>query len=428
MALWVSDLEANERNTLFACFTGWTLDAMDGQLFSFAMGTLIAAWGISTTQAGFLGSVVLISSALGGWLAGIMSDRFGRVRTLQITVLWYAVFTGLLGLAQNYEQLFALRVVQGIGFGGEWTAGAVLLGEVIRDRYRGRAGGLLQSGWAIGYGLATLTYMAFFSLFEPTVAWRYLFIVGIIPALLVFWIRSHVGEPEVYKRSKVIGGAATRNSVARIFRRPLLSITARATLLTIGAQGGGNTFLVWMPTYLSKGLGLSVVATGSFTLVLVLSAFVGYNLGGFSSDKLGRRLTFITFGIGAALAIPALTFLAKTSLAVLVFEIPLGLFAFGVLAPMVSYLAELYPTSVRGTGQGWCYNAGRGIGALFPLGVGYMAATMPMAEAIGILGTAAYLLVVVAALMLPETAGRTLLDVEDGTPLGLATESARLPS
>src|SRR6476620_3628054 len=186
---WISELEPRERRAFGACVGGWALDAMDVQMYSFVIPALIATWGITRAQAGALGTAALLVSAVGGWLAGWLADRFGRVRTLQWAILWFALFTFLSGLAQNFEQLFAARALMGLGFGGEWAAGAVLLGEVIRPEYRGKALGMMQAGWAVGWGAAALLYAFFFSVLPAETAWRVLFWVGIVPALLVFFVR-----------------------------------------------------------------------------------------------------------------------------------------------------------------------------------------------------------------------------------------------
>src|SRR6185437_14156698 len=146
MLPWLTALNVTERRTMAACFGGWSLDAFDFQIFSFVIPSLLSLWGITTGEAGLLATVTLVVSSFGGWFAGALSDRLGRVRVLQITILWYAIFTFLCGFAQDFNQLFVLKALQGLGFGGEWAAGAVLMGEVIRDRYRGRAVGLVQTG------------------------------------------------------------------------------------------------------------------------------------------------------------------------------------------------------------------------------------------------------------------------------------------
>src|SRR6201981_247947 len=146
MLAWFGELNTKERRTMGACFGGWALDAFDVQMYSFVIPTVIALWGLSRGEAGLIATVTLLISSLGGWFSGTLADRFGRVRMLQITILWYSAFTFLCAFAQNFEQLFILRALHGFGFGGEWAAGAVLMGEVIRDKYRGRGVGIVQTG------------------------------------------------------------------------------------------------------------------------------------------------------------------------------------------------------------------------------------------------------------------------------------------
>src|SRR5712691_10897579 len=196
---WYGELQPNEKRTFWACFGGWALDALDVQIFSFAIPAIIAVFAISNADAGLIGTATLFTSAFGGWLAGIFADRFGRVRTLQIAILWFAFFTFLCGFAQNYWQLFTFRALMGFGFGGEWAAGAVLMGEVIRAQHRGKAVGSVQSGWAIGWGVAALMATVFFSVLPQDTAWRALFWVGVLPAFLVFFVRRFVDDPPVYK-------------------------------------------------------------------------------------------------------------------------------------------------------------------------------------------------------------------------------------
>ena len=160
MLAWFRDLTAKERSTMFACFGGWSLDAFDVQMYSFVIPTVDRGLGLSSGEAGLIGTVTLLISSLGGWFSGTLADRFGRVKMLQITILWYSFFTFLCAFAQNFEQLFILRALHGFGFGGEWAAGAVLMGEVIRDKYRGRGVGLVQTGWAVGWGASALVYTA----------------------------------------------------------------------------------------------------------------------------------------------------------------------------------------------------------------------------------------------------------------------------
>ncbi|MBV8613665.1 MAG: MFS transporter, partial [Acetobacteraceae bacterium] len=260
MLSWFSELTERERRTMAACFGGWALDAFDVQIFSFVIPTLLALWRISSGQAGELATITLLVSAFGGWLGGALADRYGRMRVLQITILWYAVFTFLCGFAQNYGQLFVFRALQGIGFGGEWAAGAVLMGEVIRDRFRGRAVGLVQTGWAFGWGAAALAYTVLFAFVRPELAFRVLFWLGLLPALLVIWIRRNVSESDLAPRE-----AAAASGVGHVFsamRPPYLATTWRLVLMVIGAQGGVYALATWLPTYLKTVRHLTSVGAG----------------------------------------------------------------------------------------------------------------------------------------------------------------------
>jgi MFS family permease len=388
---------------------GWALDAMDVQLYSFVIPTLIAIWGITRAQAGALGTAALLVSAVGGWLAGWLADRYGRVRTLQVAILWFAVFTFLSGLAQNFEQLFAARALMGLGFGGEWAAGAVLLGEVIRPEHRGKALGMMQAGWAVGWGTAALLYALFFSVLPAASAWRALFLVGIAPALLVFFVRRYVEEPAVYleTRSRLAAGGE-QPSALEIFRPPLLRVTVLGGLMGTGAQGGYYAVTTWLPTFLRTERQLSVLDSAGYLAVSIAGAFCGYLSGGYLADRIGRRLTFLVFAIGAGVIAATYTMVPFGDAAMLVLGFPLGFFASGVFSAMGPFFTEHFPTRVRGVGQGFAYNLGRATGALFPTLVGVLSTRMPLGEAIGLFAGLAYATMAVAAFLLPETRGKTL--------------------
>src|SRR6201987_3240082 len=191
------DMNAAERHTFWACASGWALDGMDFMIYPLVIGTIITLWKVDPGTAGLAGTVTLLASAVGGWLGGYVADRIGRVRTLQITILWFSFFSLVCAFVQNFDQLLLARAVLGLGFGGEWAAGAVLMGEAIRQQYRGRAVGSVQSGWAIGWGLAVLSQAILFSYLPPETAWRCMFAVGAPPALLVFFLRRYVEEPVI---------------------------------------------------------------------------------------------------------------------------------------------------------------------------------------------------------------------------------------
>ena len=382
---------------------------MDVQLYSFVIPTLIAIWGITRAQAGELGTAALLVSAVGGWLAGWLADRYGRVRTLQVAILWFAVFTFLSGLAQNFEQLFAARALMGLGFGGEWAAGAVLLGEVIRPEYRGKALGMMQAGWAVGWGTAALLYAFFFSVLPAETAWRVLFLVGIAPALLVFFVRRYVEEPAVYLETRSqLAAQGERPSALEIFRPPLLRVTVLGGLMGTGAQGGYYAVTTWLPTFLRTERKLSVLDSAGYLAVSIAGAFCGYLAGGFLADKIGRRLTFLVFAVGAGVIAVTYTMVPFGDAAMLVLGFPLGFFASGVFSAMGPFFTEHFPTRVRGVGQGFAYNLGRATGALFPTLVGLLSARIPLGEAIGLFAGLAYATMAIAAFLLPETRGKVL--------------------
>src|SRR5215470_1899500 len=172
---WIFQLTSQERATLVATFGGWALDGMDVMVYSFVIPSLIAAWHITKGQAGLLGTAALLISAVGGWLAGTLADRFGRARILQLTIVWFAVFTFLSGFTNSFTQLLITRGLQGLGFGGEWAVGSVLMGETIRSQHRGKAVGTVQGGWAIGWGATAISYTVLFSIVPPPIAWRAMF-------------------------------------------------------------------------------------------------------------------------------------------------------------------------------------------------------------------------------------------------------------
>jgi len=403
------ELTSTERRVFLACVGGWALDAMSVQLYSFVIPALIAVWGLTRGQAGVLGTAALLVSAAGGWFAGWFADRYGRVLTLQIAILTFAVFTFLSGLAQNYAQLFVARALLGFGFGGEWAAGAVLLGEVIRAEHRGKALGFMQAGWAVGWATAALLYAFFFSVMPAQMAWRAVFMVGLAPALFVFYVRRYVEEPAVYRESKAkMTASGERASVLEIFRPPLLKVTLIGGVLTTGAQGGYFAVTTWLPTFLRTERKLSVLDSTGYLVVLIAGSFAGYLCGGWLADRIGRRLQFLVFALGAGAVVVTYTMIPFGNSAMLVLGFPLGFFASGVFSGMGAFFTENFPTRVRGVGQGFTYNVGRAIGAMFPTLVGVLSARMALGKAIGLFAGIAYATMAIAAFLLPETKGKVL--------------------
>ncbi|HEY1148967.1 MAG TPA: MFS transporter [Pseudoduganella sp.] len=406
---WYHALTGKERRTFWSCKVGYALDAMDTQFLSFVIPTLIATWGLSKGDAGLIGTVTLLTSAAGGWIAGILSDRIGRVKALQITILWFALFTVLCGLAQDFTQLLIARGLMGFGMGGEWTAGAILIGEVIRARDRGKAVGMVQAGWALGWGVSAILYALMFSLLPPEWAWRALFLLGVLPALFVIFVRRFVEEPEVFvAQQKKEAESAERSSFWEIFSPKMLSVTLRAVLLTTGAQGGYYAITTWLPTFLKTERHLTVLGTGGYLAMVIFGSYVGYIVSAFLTDYLGRKKNFILFAAGSMAIALAYTHLPVNDSVMLFLGFPLGFCVSGVFSGMGSFLTELFPTRIRGSGQGFSYNMGRAIGALFPLMIGLSSQSMTLGYAIGVFAGVAYGVMILAALTLPETAGKKL--------------------
>jgi len=406
---WYRELAPNEKRTFWACFGGWALDGMDVQILSFGIPAITAAFAINNADAGLIGTVTLLTSAFGGWIAGMLADRIGRVRTLQIAIVWFAFFTFLCGFAQDYVQLLVLRALMGLGYGGEWAAGAVLMGEVIRAQHRGKAVGSVQSGWAIGWGFAALMSMVLFTLLPQDMAWRALFWIGLLPAFFVFFVRRFVTDPPVFKVAQErIANGHPRASVLDIFSPAMIKTTILTSLLTTGAQGGYFALFTWLPTYLKVERNLSVIGTGGYIAIVILGSFVGYLVSAYLADRIGRRPNFILYAVCSVVTVIVYLLLPINDTMMLMLGFPLGFFASGIFSGMGPFLTENFPTRVRGSGQGFTYNFGRGGAALNPTLVGMLSATLPLGQSIAIFALGAYGLVVIAALLLPETRGREL--------------------
>jgi MFS family permease len=457
---WPRDISAAERQTLIAGSLGWMLDAMDVMLYSLVLAFLIREFAMDTRTAGFLNSLTLIASAIGGLFFGWIADRVGRTRALMASIALYSVASAACGFSHSIPQLAVFRFLLGLGMGGEWTAGAALIAETWRPEHRGKALGLMQSSYAIGEAIAALVV----AVVLPHFGWRAVFFVGVLPALLVFWIRRTVPESELWitrtqnnslasvtpretnssehavtpceNSNSSLTPLETKNSLAltplergsspgffaprenksrgfiallrdkKVFRVGLL-----ATAMNACAMFGYWGLFTWIPAYLSLppaqgGRGLSLVKTTTFFLVLCLGKWLGYALFGFFADAFGRRKPYFLYLIVAAALVP-LYGSTKSGFWLLVLGPLVAFFGTGFFSGYAAIASEIFPGEIRAAAMGLSYNVGRGLSAVAPFAVGALALRYGIGPAF-FLQAAAFLVAAFLALLLPETLGRAL--------------------
>ena len=390
------------RRALVAASLGWMLDAFDVMLYALVLRAVRADLDLSADVAGGLQSLTLLASAAGGLMFGVLADRWGRTRALMLSVLIYSVFTAACGFAETALQLAVFRIFLGIGMGGEWASGAALVSETWKARDRGKALGLMQSSWAIGYGLAAVV-----NYLVQDVAgygWRTVFFVGVAPALFAFWVRTGVAEPEMWRAARA---RASKVSIVRALATPGIGVTVAVTLMnacTMFAWWGFNT---WVPSYLqSPEIGLSGPSMNGFIIAMQGGMWLGYVTFGFISDSVGRKRTYVAYLVLAAVFVLAYASTSSPS-ALLVLGPITAFFATGFFSGFGAVTAELYPTEVRATAQGVTYNAGRVASAAAPWIVGGLTASHGFPAALSV-AAAAYAAAALFWIFIPETAGREI--------------------
>jgi MFS family permease len=378
---------------------GFMLDAMDVLLYVFAIQTLRSEFSLSNAQAGLVSSITLLASAAGGIGAGVLADRFGRRKILIYTILLYSFASAGTAFSSGLPALLFWRALVGLGLGGEWSAGATLVAESWPAEHRAKAIGLMQSGWALGYMLAAIVT----AVVLPRFGWRALFLVGILPALLTIPIRGRVQEPEVWLRNK------PRGNFSDLFRPPLARRTLSATALATATLFAYWGLFTWLPGFLAApkpagGAGLSIVRTSTWIFAMQIGALFGYLSFGYLADRFGRRPVFLGYVLSAALLTPVYGSIPRwgSENLLLIFGPVIGFVGTGFFALFGAMLAELYPTSVRGAGQGFTYNFGRGLSALAPFAVGAVADHSGFGMALA-LNSAFFLIAAALIFTLPET-------------------------
>ena len=388
-----------------AAALGWMLDSFDVMLFAIVLAQLITdpSLHLSTRTAGVLSSITLLGAATGGIVSGILADRIGRKRTLMLTILVYSIFTAACGFAQSALHLAIFRLALGFGMGGEWAAGAALVAESFPAQHRGRALAFVQSAWAIGYGLAALVNLLVF----PLWGWRGVFFVGVLPALATLWIRRNVEEPRIWENTD-----ENRGRISLIFAPRIVTVTLSLMLMNAFTLFGYWAQNSWVPAYLALdaahgGIGLSARTMSSFVIAMQVGAWIGYVSFGYLADVFGRKRTYVWFIVITAVLLPVYGSL-QTPILLLAIGVLLSLFGSGFYSGFGAVVAELYPTPVRATAAGVCFNIGRVASAVAPFAVGSFASTRGFGPAFAVVGVA-YFAAAVFWLWIPDTAAAELV-------------------
>jgi MFS family permease len=402
-----ADSPATARNgyaarALIASVLGYAMDGFDLLILGFMLPVIAADLHLSSAQAGSLVTWTLIGAVAGGLIFGVLSDYFGRVRMLTWTILVFAVFTGLCALAQGYTDLLAYRTIAGIGLGGEFGIGMTLVAEAWPASQRARVSSYVGLGWQLGVLAAALLT----PLLLPLIGWRGMFALGLLPAVVSFFVRRRVEEPALFTER-----------VARGMRKLPLKLliadarTARASLgvaILCSVQNFGYYgLMIWLPSYLSKTFGYSLTKSGVWTAATVVGMACGIWLFGIAADRFGRKPAFLFYQVGAVVMVFVYAHLT-TPAALLIGGAAMGVFVNGMIGGYGALISELYPTDARATAQNVLFNIGRAVGGFGPVAVGALAARYSFGAALLSLASI-YLLDVLATLFLiPERRGAEL--------------------
>jgi MFS family permease len=396
------DTTLAQRRTLLAAGLGWMLDAFDVMLYSIVLATLMRQFGMSKATAGLLNTLTLVASAIGSFIFGLLADRFGRRRMLSASILLYSGFTFLCGFSTTVAMLAAFRFLLGLGMGGEWNSGAALVAETWPAAWRGRALGVVQSSWAVGYALAAVVGGVVLSHGN----WRWAFFVGVVPAFVTLWIQRQVPEPAIWQRHLETALAPAERK--KLWRAALPQLFPLLSMNTFGMFAWWGLF-TWIPAYLSLpaargGRDFGALGFTAFLTVLNLCGMLpGYLLFGVFADKFGRKPTMILYLALAAVSVPAFA-LARQPLVLLVAGCITAFFGTGFFTGSGILGSELFPTPIRATALGISYNAARGLSAVAPFVIGALGEQHGLSWAFGS-SAIAFLLAAISALWVRETRG-----------------------
>jgi len=403
---WWHEASRESRRALVAASFGWMLDSFDVMLWAMVVAALMPDLGLTKPTAGLLSSLTLFASAAGGLIFGVVADRFGRRKALMASILIYSVFTAACGLATGVVMLAVFRVFLGLGMGGEWASGAALVSETWPAEHRGKALGIVQSSWAIGYAAAA----AVTALVLPLWGWRGVFFIGVLPAFFTLWIQRRVQEPTIWKTVRA-AAPGVKAGFGEIFGRKRLRLTLFVTMMNACTMFAWWGFNLWLPAFLSMppgqgGIGLSPRTMSALVIFMQVGMWFGYITFGFISDRLGRKRSYVGYLLVASVFM-LLYSQTRQPLLLLALGPFVAFFGTGYFTGFGALTAEIYPTAVRATAQGITYNTGRIVSAAAPFAVGSLAQTRGFGFSFTLIA-AAFLAAAVLWAGIPETRGIAL--------------------
>ncbi|WP_211369617.1 MFS transporter [Pseudoxanthomonas yeongjuensis] len=402
---WWQGASKQQWGTFRSAYLGWMLDIMDLMLFAMVIKYISADLGLDKSTAGMVMSATLMATAFGGLIFGFLADRIGRAKSMMLSIICYSIGTALCGLSDTLGQLMVFRIIVGLGVGGEWSAGSALVSETWPAKHRGKILAWVQSAFAAGYAAAAIVA----AVVVPIAGWRWVFAVGLLPALLAFYVRRHVKEPAIWVNQKA------RLGFIETLRTLFISHGRNTTIglaFTTAAMCGYWGLFTWIPTYLATpvaegGPGLDLVKSTIWIVIMQVGAALGFITFGYIADRLGRKSAFLIFFAGSALSVP-LFVMIQSPLLLMGFGIVVAYFGTGFYSGFAPTFAEMFPTSVRATAQGFVYNGGRAIAAIAPALIGFLANGYGVGS--GLLATSGFFALagLIVLLFLPETKGAEL--------------------
>lgn len=392
---------------LIGSAVGYAMDGFDLLILGFMLSAISADLNLTPAQSGSLVTWTLIGAVFGGIVFGALSDKYGRVRVLTWTIVLFAVFTGLCALAQGYWDLLIYRTIAGIGLGGEFGIGMALAIEAWPARHRARAASYVALGWQVGVlGAALLTPALL-----PYIGWRGMFILGIFPAFVAWYLRARLHEPEIFTQ-KQTALSAQKTSKLESFKllvkdKATAKVSLGVVVLTSVQNFGYYGIMIWMPNFLSKQLGFSLTKSGIWTAVTVCGMMLGIWIFGLLADKIGRKPSFLLFQLGAVISIVAYSQLTDPTI-MLIAGAFLGMFVNGMMGGYGALMAEAYPTEARATAQNVLFNLGRAVGGFGPVVVGAIVSAYSFSLAIAFLAIIYVIDMVATIFLVPELKGKAL--------------------